>query len=106
MATADLAQPDRLNPTALPAADAARLLTAAGGQRVTAEMIQADVDAGALTNADGTINLIHYAAWLVREAVRLKTVRLFGAGENADLASANSLTAEQSNSLRAGGSHD
>jgi hypothetical protein len=56
-----------LNPTALPAADAARLLSAAGGQRVTAEMIQADVDVGAPTNGDGTINLVHYAAWLVRE---------------------------------------
>ncbi len=56
-----------LNPTALPVADAARLLSAAGGQRVTAEMIQADVDAGALTNGDGTVNLVHYAAWLVKE---------------------------------------
>ena len=56
-----------LNPTALPVADAARLLSAAGGQRVTAEMIQTDVDAGAPTNIDGTINLVHYAAWLVKE---------------------------------------
>jgi len=56
-----------LNPTALPLADAARLLSAAGGQRVTAEMIQADVDAGAPTNDDGTINLLQYGAWLVKE---------------------------------------
>jgi len=56
-----------LNPTALPVADATRLLSAAGGQRVTAEMIQADVDAGAPTNDDGTINLVQYGAWLVRE---------------------------------------
>jgi hypothetical protein len=65
-----LTQPNKptLNPTALPVADAARLLSAAGGQRVTAEMIQADVDTGAPTNADGTINLVHYAAWLVKEA--------------------------------------
>lgn len=69
MATVNLAQPNRLNPSALTLADAARLLTAAGGQLVTAEMIQADVDAGAPTSADGTINLIHYAAWLVRHAV-------------------------------------
>lgn len=65
-----LTQPNKptLNPTALPVADAARLLSAAGGQRVTAEMIQADIDAGAPTNADGTINLVQYAAWLVKEA--------------------------------------
>ncbi len=64
-----LTQPDRptLNPAALPVADAARLLSAAGGTRVTAEMIQADLGAGAPTNADGTINLVHYAAWLVKE---------------------------------------
>jgi hypothetical protein len=28
---------------------------------------RADIDAGAPTNADGTINLVHYAAWLVKE---------------------------------------
>ncbi len=56
-----------LNPNALPVQDAARLLTSAGGQRVPAETIQADVDAGAPMNGDGTINLIHYAAWLVKE---------------------------------------
>jgi hypothetical protein len=53
-----------LNPSALPLADAARILSAAGGQRVTVEMLQEDVVAGAPTNADGSINLLHYAAWL------------------------------------------
>ncbi len=57
----------RLDPTALPLADAARLLSAAGGQRVTVEMLEADIAAGAPTNPDGTLNLIHYAAWLVKE---------------------------------------
>jgi len=53
-----------LNPSALSLADAARILSAAGGQRVTVEMLQEDVAAGAPTNADGTINLLHYAAWM------------------------------------------
>ncbi|MBP9032305.1 MAG: hypothetical protein KBG29_00335 [Pseudomonadales bacterium] len=57
----------KLNPTALPVAEAARLLSAVGGQAVTVEMLEADVAAGAPTNADGTLNLVHYAAWLVRE---------------------------------------
>ena len=57
----------RLNPAALPVADAARVLTRLGGKAVTEEMLRADLDAGAPTNADGTINLVHYAAWLVRE---------------------------------------
>ncbi len=56
-----------LSPMSLTVADAARLLTRAAGQPVTAEMLQADLDAGAPTNADGTINLVHYAAWLVKE---------------------------------------
>ncbi len=57
----------KLNPAALPMAEAARLLSAVGGQAVTVEMLQADVAAGAPTNADGTLNLVSYAAWLVRE---------------------------------------
>jgi hypothetical protein len=59
--------PLRADPTALAVSDAAKLLSAAGGQRITAEMIQADVDNGAPSNGDGTINLVHYTAWLVRE---------------------------------------
>ena len=38
-----------------------------GGLPVSEEMLRADIDAGAPTNADGTMNLVHYAAWLVRE---------------------------------------
>ncbi|MBK8915032.1 MAG: hypothetical protein IPM64_10615 [Phycisphaerales bacterium] len=63
-----MAEPDaRLNPAALPMTDAARLLTAAGGQRITLDMLEADRAAGAPANADGTLNLVHYAAWLIRE---------------------------------------
>jgi hypothetical protein len=58
----------RLNPTALPVEAAARLLTAAGGARIEAEHIRADIDAGAPTNPDGTLNLVHYAAWMVQQA--------------------------------------
>jgi hypothetical protein len=56
-----------LNPTALPLPDAARLLAKLGGQPVTESMLQNDLLAGAPTNRDGTVNLVHYAAWLVRE---------------------------------------
>lgn len=55
------------NPAALSIEDAARLLARAGGRPVTAEMLAADLEAGAPSNADGTLNLVHYAAWLVRE---------------------------------------
>lgn len=56
-----------LNPNALSVANAARLLSKVGGERVSEEMIHADLTAGAPTNPDGTINLVHYAAWLVQQ---------------------------------------
>ncbi len=59
-----------LAPQALRLEDMARLLSAAGPKAVTVEMLQADIDAGAPTNADGTMNLVHYVAWLVKELAR------------------------------------
>ena len=64
--TANL-EPGRLSPMALTLADAARLLGAASGQRLTVAMLEADIAAGAPTGTDGTLNLVHFAAWLVRE---------------------------------------
>lgn len=57
----------RLNPSAMSIADAARVLSRIGGQAVTEQMLRADIDAGAPTNRDGALNLVHYAAWLVKE---------------------------------------
>lgn len=57
----------RLNPSAMLVVDAARVLARIGDQSVTEEMLRADIDAGAPTNRDGSINLVHYAAWLVKE---------------------------------------
>lgn len=59
--------PTRLNPAALPPPEAARVLTRLGGKSVTEDMLLLDIDAGAPTNGDGSINLVHYAAWLVGE---------------------------------------
>ncbi|MCG3178326.1 MAG: hypothetical protein BIFFINMI_00653 [Phycisphaerae bacterium] len=50
-----------LNPAALAVAQAARMLG------VTEQTIRDHVAAGAPTAADGTINLVLYAAWLNRE---------------------------------------
>lgn len=61
------AGPQRLNPAAMSPADAARVLTRVGGSPVTEDMLRADIDAGAPTNADRSINLVHYAAWLVQQ---------------------------------------
>ena len=59
-----------LNPNALTLPDAARLLTRVGGQPVTVEMLQRDLTAGAPVNPNGTLHLVHYAAWLLREMGR------------------------------------
>ena len=58
---------ERLQPTSLSVVHMHRLLTAAGGRPVTEEMIRKDIESGAPVNPDGTINLVHYTAWLVRE---------------------------------------
>ena len=53
-----------LNPSALSVADAAKLLSKVGGERVTSTMIETDRVAGAPANPDGTLHLVHYAAWV------------------------------------------
>jgi hypothetical protein len=60
-------QTSALNPQALRLADMARILTASGPKRVTVEMLEADIEDGAPVNADGTLNLVQYVAWLVKE---------------------------------------
>ena len=63
------ATPGTINPTALTVAQAARMLG------VGEQTIRDHMAAGVPTVADGTINLVQYAAWLVREAAdhRLET---------------------------------
>jgi hypothetical protein len=53
-----------INPASLSVEEMARLLSAAGGRRVTPEQVQADVDAGAPVGPGGRLHLVHYAAWL------------------------------------------
>lgn len=56
-----------LNPSAVPLGDLARLMSAAGQRRMDVEMLDEDVNLGAPTNADGTLNLVQYAAWLIKQ---------------------------------------
>lgn len=55
-----------LDPNRLTVEQAARVLSTSGRKLVAVEMLQRDIEAGAPTNADGTINLVLYAAWLVK----------------------------------------
>lgn len=61
-------QPGRRSAASLSPADLARLLSASGAQHVSVESIERDVAAGAPASADGTLNLVHYGAWLARQA--------------------------------------
>ncbi len=42
------------------------LLKGAGSRLISAELLVADFEAGAPRNEDGTINLIEFAAWIVK----------------------------------------
>jgi hypothetical protein len=53
----DALTPDRLAP----------ILAGASGLAVTPEMIAADVKAGAPIEPDGSINLVRYVAWLLKQ---------------------------------------
>lgn len=57
----------KVNPLALTVEETARMLSAAGGKKVTPEEVRGDLEAGAPVGSDGRINLVHYAAWLARE---------------------------------------
>ncbi len=59
-----------LSPMALELADAAKVLSKLFAKPVTEAMLREDMADGAPANPDGTLNLAHYAAWLVREVAR------------------------------------
>ena len=54
-------------PLALTVPQLAKILSAVGGRQISEKMIRADIDASAPSNPDGTMNLVHYTAWLARE---------------------------------------
>lgn len=59
--------PDTPTPAAIPPAMLAEVLTKAGARHCTVDTIKEDIAAGAPVNPDGTLHLIHYLAWLIRE---------------------------------------
>jgi hypothetical protein len=67
MSNANDIQNPAMKLTALAVEDAALLISKAAGKTVSADMIRIDINAGAPVNPDGTINLINYIAWLVKE---------------------------------------
>ena len=55
------------SPASLSVPDMVRLLHASGSKHASEERVRADIEAGAPTNADGTLNLVHFTAWLARQ---------------------------------------
>ncbi len=60
----------KIDPARLTIEQAAKMLSSAYRERIDASAIEADVDEGAPTNADGTINLVNYTAWQAKEMGR------------------------------------
>jgi len=58
---------NQLNSTALPISDLVKIMRNAGSRYVSEDSIRKDINSGAPVNPDGTMNLVHYAAWLVKE---------------------------------------
>lgn len=67
---AETLEKQALSPMAMQIRDAARLLSKVSGKGVEPEMLEEDMAEGAPTNPDGTINLVNYAAWLVKEMAK------------------------------------
>ncbi|MCD4826082.1 MAG: hypothetical protein K8S55_15940 [Phycisphaerae bacterium] len=59
--------------TAVSIDDAAKVLSAALRRKIDEEQIREIAEAGDLLRADGTINLLEYIAFLIREANRANT---------------------------------
>ena len=57
---------ERNNPTALPKELVVRALSLAGSRTISLEQLEADIASGAPVNEDGTVNIIAYAAWILR----------------------------------------
>lgn len=58
---------NRNNPLALPPEKLVEVLQKLGFREMTSELLQQDTEDGAPQNADGTFNLIHYMAWMIKE---------------------------------------
>ena len=59
---------NQLKITALSVADLAKLLKRTGSRTASEDAVRQDIENGAPVNPDGTVNLIHYTAWLAKEA--------------------------------------
>lgn len=66
----DVPPPAGKNPSALSLPDLAAMLSRFASEPITVAMLEADVADGCPTNPDGTINVVLFIAWLVKEMGR------------------------------------
>ncbi len=66
----DSVNQSQLKLTAISVSDLAKLLKRAGSRFASEAALQKDIENGAPTNPDGSVNLIHYTAWLIKEVNR------------------------------------
>lgn len=59
--------PNTTKLTALTKEKLVKVLTQSGSREASLETIEKDIRAGAPVNEDGTISLLEYAAWLLKE---------------------------------------
>jgi hypothetical protein len=59
---------NRLKLTALSVPDLVKLMKRSGCRSISEEIVREDIANGAPANPDGTVNLIFYTAWLIKEA--------------------------------------
>lgn len=57
-----------LDPARLTPAELVALLVKAGSRSINEQMVASHLAAGAPRNADGTLHLVHYTAWLATRA--------------------------------------
>ena len=63
-------QEGAVDPQRLSIDQAAKMMATAFKRRIEAEKVRQDVEDGAPTNGDGTLNLVQYAAWLAKQMGR------------------------------------
>lgn len=56
-----------MNPAALTPEELAKLVAGAAKAEITLDMIGKDIKEGAPLNGDGTMNIVHYTAWLLAQ---------------------------------------
>ena len=59
-----------LNPLALSPENLVKVLVKSGCRIMTLEMLRRDIDSGMPVNADGTVNLVKYMGWMIKEIDR------------------------------------